>query len=335
MIDSKDELNINFSPKVFFLRLFTLSSISISIVILIFLYFITAPFVKFNTPVMIEVDSGDSVKLIANKIESNHIIRSSQLLRLMISIYGGQNKIKAGVYEFDSPSNVFNIAHRLVSEDYGYVPVKITFPEGINSRDVLSIIYSKFPNIKDSLDTDNSPLLITSKEGYLFPDTYFFPPNADLNMIVDRMYSEYKKKIKKYESQILGSGKSESEVIIMASILEKEVQTAEDKKIVSDLLQRRIDKSMPLQVDSTLTYIMDKKSSELTMSDLATTSPFNTYKSKGLPPLPISNPGLESIDAVLNPIKNDYIFFLTGDDGRTYYSKTYAEHLRFKKKYIR
>ena len=92
---------------------------------------------------------------------------------------------------------------------------------------------------------------------------------------------------------------------------------------------------MPLQVDSTIGYINGKKSSDLTLDDLAMNSLYNTYKNKGLPPSPISNPGLDAIEAAITPLKNDYVFFLTGDDGKTYFSKTYAEHLKFKKLYIR
>ncbi len=92
---------------------------------------------------------------------------------------------------------------------------------------------------------------------------------------------------------------------------------------------------MLLQVDSTLGYINGKTSFELTLKDLATSSPYNTYKNKGLPPAPISNPGLGAIEAAIFPIKNDYFFFLTDSEGNTHFSKTYAEHLRFKKMYIR
>jgi UPF0755 protein len=327
----KEDLN----TKIFLSRISKVVLIPIIFFLLIAIYFVSAPYGSFNKPLMIEISSGDSLKSISSEIKDAGVIRSSNLLRLMISVYGGENKIKAGVYEFDRPSNVFNIAYRLSHQDYGYIPVKLTFPEGVNSKDVLNIIDSKFPNLKNQQNYEADKLLVTSHEGYLFPDTYFFPPNADLKTITERMYSEYKRKIKRYESAIVQSGHTESEIIIMASILEEEVKTVDDKKNVSDLLWRRIAKSMSLQVDSTLSYINGKKSSDLTMDDLATNSLYNTYRNKGLPPSPISNPGIDAIEAAIFPTKNDHLFFLTGDDGKTYFSKTYAEHLKFKKLYIR
>ncbi len=332
-----NDLNTNgdLTAKVFVSRIFVLVMVPVVLLVLVLFYFVSAPFGSFGKPLMIEINSGDSLKTIAGEIKDNKIIRSSDLLRLMISVYGGQNKIKAGVYEFDKPANVFNVAYRLSHQDYGYIPVKLTFPEGINSKEVLSIIDSKFPDLKNKPNYETDKLLIVSNEGYLFPDTYFFPPNADIKVITDRMLSEYKRKMKKYQSVIASSGHTESDIIIAASILEEEVKTSDDRKMVADLLWRRIAKGMPLQVDSTLGYIDGKKSSDLTLNDLAANSPFNTYKNKGLPPTAISNPGIDAIEAAMYPTKNDYIFFLTSQDGKTYFSKTYAEHLNFKKLYIR
>lgn len=337
-----DETNQNiikntedFNTKIFLFRISKIILVPVILFLLIVIYFVSAPFASFNKPLMIEINSGDSLKTISKEIKEGGVIRSSNLLRLMVSVYGGQNKIKAGVYEFDKPSNVFSVAYRLSHQDYGYVPVKLTFPEGVNSKDILSIIDSKFPNLKNLPNYETEKILVTSKEGYLFPDTYFFPPNADIKTIVERMFSEYKRKIKKYESVIIQSGHTEAEIIIMASILEEEVKTMSDKRMVSDLLWRRISKNMMLQVDSTLGYMNGKKSSELTLNDLAMNSLYNTYRNKGLPPSPISNPGIDAIEASIFPTKNDNLFFLTGDDGKTYYSKTYTEHLKFKKLYIR
>jgi len=350
--DPKEHVN----PKIFILKMFKLSTIIFLLIFFTIIYFASAPFGSFSTPVMMEITSGESLKNIAKDLEDTGVVRSPNFLRFLVSAYGGEKKIKAGVYEFDKPADVFNVAYRLSHQDYGYIPIKLTFPEGINSREVLVIINSKYPNLNNSSNPSNDSNLngsssanstdietaetnelaeISSKEGYLFPDTYFFPPNADVKMIIGRMYSEYQRKISKYQSEILASGHTEKEIITMASILEEEVKTTEDKKLAADLLWRRIQNGMPLQVDSTLGYINGKKSSDLTLSDLATSSAFNTYRNKGLPPSPISNPGLDAIEAAINPTKNNYLFFLTDTDGKTYFSTTYAEHLRFKKLYIR
>jgi UPF0755 protein len=319
----------------FISRILKITLIPIILILLVLGYFLSAPFGSFSKPLMLEITSGDSLKTITMEIKKAGVVRSADLLRLMISIDGGQNHIKAGVYEFDKPANIFNVAYRLSHQDYGYTPVKLTFPEGINSKGILNIIDSKLPDLKNSPTYEMDKSVLFSKEGYLFPDTYFFPPNADIKTIVNRMDAEFKVKIKKYDGAILASGHTNAEIITMASILEEEVKTAEDKKMVADLLWRRIKNGMMLQVDSTLGYINGKKSADLTMEDLATDSLYNTYKNKGLPPGPISNPGIDAIEAAISPTSNDYVFFLTGDDGKTYFSKTYAEHLKFKRLYIR
>lgn len=121
----------------------------------------------------------------------------------------------------------------------------------------------------------------------------------------------------------------------MASILEGEVRTFEDRKIVSDLLWRRIKIGMPLQVDATFSYINQKTTAELTLNDLKIDSPYNTYKYRGLPPTPISNPGMETLLAAAKPTANVYVFFLNDKDGTSHFSKTYAEHLKLKNKYLK
>lgn len=327
-IEEKEEIIIALSR-------FSKLSISIAGILLlaILYFFVIPPFASFDSPKMIKIDSGDSLKTMAGEIKNEKIIKSASLLRLTISVFGGQNKIKAGVYKFYRPTSIINASYRLLHEDYGYQPVKITFPEGMNSMDMLKTIESRFPNVKEeSLEARQK---FISEEGKLFPDTYFFPPNTDLETITERMIEEYEKKMKKFREDIKSSGRTEVEIVTMASILEEEVRSKEDKAKVADLLWRRMEKGMLLQVDSTLGYINGKTSFELTLGDLATSSPYNTYKNKGLPPAPISNPGLGAIEAAIFPIKNDYFFFLTDSEGNTHFSKTYAEHLRFKKMYIR
>lgn len=341
-VDSKDlenKLDTNTAIEkrevLLFLSRFSKLSIAIfTIIVLTFLYFFVIPPIdSFDTPKMIKIDSGDSLKSISNNIKKEKIIKSSNLLRLTISLFGGQNKIKAGVYKFYKPTSIINASYRLLHEDYGYQPVKITFPEGMNSMDMIKLIESKFPNVLEEGIEARQKFI--EKEGRLFPETYFFPPGTDLETIAERMTEEYEKKIDKFREDIKSSGHTEDEILTMASILEEEVRGKEEKAKVADLLWRRLEKGMLLQVDSTLGYINGKTSLQLTMKDLATSSPYNTYKNKGLPPAPISNPGLGAIESALFPVKNNYLFFLTDKEGVAHFSKTYAEHLRFREIYIR
>jgi|SRR3989344_118052 len=209
--------------------------------------------------------------------------------------------------------------------------VAITIPEGVNVRKIGEIfekngMFSK----KAFLDAAES------EEGYLFPDTYRFYKNTMPQDAVLKMKENFSKKI---TSDILGEitaqKKTLDEIIIMASILEEEVKSTEDRKIVSGILWKRLKLGMVLNVDSALTYILGKASAELTDADLKYDSRYNTYRYHGLPPTPISNPGLDAILAAMNPTTTKYFYYLTGKDGKTYYAETLEGHALNKRKYLR
>lgn len=282
-------------------------------------------------PVRITVESGQGAQSIARELFENRIVRQSKFTQNLIVGRGGEKSIQAGTYVFKGPMNVFNVAEKIASGDFGYVPVKVTIPEGTSSKKLANIINSKFPQIA----TSTFEALAREQEGYLFPETYFFAPEATPQEIIDRMKVIFKRKIGSIDEEIKSSGKTLSEILTLASILEGEVQTAEDRGMVADLLERRMKIGMPLQVDTTLVYATGKTSATLTLKDLRTNGPYNTYTNKGLPPTPINNPGLDSILAVLNPIPNKYLFYLSDKDGITRFSKTHDEHVKLKAKYLR
>lgn len=282
-------------------------------------------------PVRITVESGQGAQSIARELFENRIVRQSKFTQSLIVGRGGEKSIQAGTYVFKGPMNVFNVAEKIASGDFGYIPVKVTVPEGTSSKKLAVIINSKFPQIA----TSTFESLAREQEGYLFPETYFFAPEVTEQEIINRMGVIFKRKIGSIDEQIKSSGKTLSEILTIASILEGEVQTAEDRGMVADLLERRMKIGMPLQVDTTLVYATGKTSATLTLKDLRTDGPYNTYTNKGLPPTPINNPGLDSILAVLNPIPNEYLFYLSDKDGITRFSKTHDEHVKLKAKYLR
>jgi UPF0755 protein len=173
--------------------------------------------------------------------------------------------------------------------------------------------------------------ILKIKEGYLFPETYNFAPFATLDGIFKKIDEEF---VKRVSSKYNLPADELNKILTIASILEKEVPRPEDMKIVSGIIQNRLKKNMPLQMDSTLGYITGKASLELTREDLKLDSPYNTYKVKGLPSSPIGNPGDVAIEAAINPDKNDYIYFLSDKSGVNHYAKTYAEHLKNRRVYL-
>jgi UPF0755 protein len=196
---------------------------------------------------------------------------------------------------------------------------------------IAALLSPKFRNFSADDFMKYSP----EKEGYLFPDTYFFMPDIKTDGVVDILQKNFEDKIKTVEPAIVAFGKSEKEVITMASILEEEARTIEDWRIISGILWKRIEIGMPLQVDSTLGYVTGKASSELTSADLKMDSPYNTYTNKGLPPTPIANPGIETITAAVTPTTTPYLYYLSDKNGVIHYAATFADHIKNREKYLK
>ena len=284
-----------------------------------------------NYPVIIEIEKGESLSSVSSKLQKSKIIGNEFIFKNFIQIMNQDTKIKTGEYTFKKPLNVIEIVEKLVNGRYEYTPIIITIKEGEDYKTISNNIYNNFKNVSNKYTRNDFSMVIKYKEGYLFPETYNFPPFANIEDIFKKIDQEFIDRIKKYN---LTTFSELNIVLTIASILEKEVQKPEDMKIVSGIIYNRLEKGMPLQMDSTLGYFTGKASLELTTKDLQIDSPYNTYKVKGLPSGPIGNPGDVAIDAAINPDKNDYIFFLSDKDGVNHYAKTYAEHLKNRKLYL-
>jgi UPF0755 protein len=172
-------------------------------------------------------------------------------------------------------------------------------------------------------------------EGYLFPDTYEIDKNLNLEDIIFRMLYNFEDKVDfSLREEIKAQDKNLFEIMIMASLLEKEVSDSEDKKIVSGILWKRLEEGMALQVDATIIYLTGKKTTRVSLSDTKIDSPYNTYKYRGLPPAPITNPGLDSILAAIYPEDSSFWFYLSTPQGETIFSETLEEHNIAKNKYL-
>jgi UPF0755 protein len=228
---------------------------------------------------------------------------------------------------------VLTVARRLAHGDFELIPVKVTIPEGSNTFQIADILAKKIPDFDKQAFLEDSQ----SKEGYLFPDTYFFLPGEDSLAIISTLESNFQKQISdpSVEQQITAYGKPLSDVVTMASLLEKEASDTKSRRIIAGILWHRISLGMPLQVDAVFPYILGKSSLQLSHADLKTNSPYNTYVNKGLPPGPITNPGMDSILAAVNPTKTDYLYYLSDNQGNFHYSVTYAGQLANQKKYLK
>lgn len=279
---------------------------------------------------IVTITEGSSLTNIAEQLEKQHIIRSAFVLRLLSVLNNVDGGVLAGDYYFHGKVNVLSVARMITTGDFGQTPIKIRILEGATTRDIAELFDSRFVyfNKQEFIS------LTEEKEGYLFPDTYQFLPSVRTKKVIGTLESNFNKKITQLEAEIFKFGVPVEEVIIMASILEKEAWRTETRRTIAGILWNRIAIGMPLQVDATFAYINGKNTFELTLEDLKIDSPYNTYKYPGLPVGPIANPGLDSLRAAVTPIESDFLFYLSDLEGNTYYTETFEEHKINKAKYL-
>ena len=282
------------------------------------------------------------LKTIADNLERERIIRSSFFLRAYLIFTKQNKKVKAGSYTFYGNLNTIKVAEILVKGGRGIV---ITFPEGLTMVEIQDILKTKGFNVdfkkyklKDFRETELIKYFPeeATLEGFLAPDSYeFFNEETEKEIIL--------KFLKNFEKKFLIEFLKHPEVnyyekLILASILEKEAKYVEDMKIIAGILENRLKIDKKLEVDATIAYPRCQKypcSWKVTSKDLKIDSPYNTYLNKGYPPTPICNPGLNAIKSALEPLKTDYLYYLTADDGRAIFAKTLKEHQQNIKKYIK
>jgi len=262
------------------------------------------------------VKKGDSLGQIAENLEKEGFIKKDYFFRIYAMASKKSSLARAGEYELSSAMNVPEILAKLTSGDR--IKRQITLIEGWNVGQVKNYLQTQGMENLDILD---------GLEGYLFPDTYEIFPEDGLEGLLDKINLNFESKLTLKMSQDMEmEGRNLTQIITMASLIEKEVKTLEDKKIVSGILWKRIKAGMPLQVDAAIVYITGKNSTAITKEELQIDSPFNTYKYKGLPPSPICSPGLDSILAAIYPEDSDYWFYLSTPAGETIFSRNYEEH---------
>jgi UPF0755 protein len=265
------------------------------------------------------VQRGQNLFQIGENLEKEGLIKNSFYFNLYTLIKGGQRKLQAGEYTFSSSMSIAEITNKIIFGDVA--KMIITIPEGFTVSQIEERLNLKLPG--------------EDLEGFLFPDTYEFPLSVSGERVVKKMMENFDKKLASYQNDISDSGKTLFEIITMASLLEKEVKTFEDKKLVSGILWKRRENGMPLQVDATINYITGKQTPKVLKEDTEIDSPYNTYKYLGLPLGPICNPGLESIKAALYPESSEYWYYLSTPEGETIFNETLKEHNYDKSKYLK
>jgi len=287
--------------------------------------------------VKFEIQKGEGNAQIASRLEDQGLISGKYYFYYYVRTHNVLNKIMPGEYELSGNMTIAEIAEEITNEQQSFS--KITFPEGWGSKDMAARLkennldgdgFLKLVNSPDNFRDKYSFLkdpAITNLEGYLFPDTYFFKQDASAEDIVSKMLDNFEEKMDmQMTADIQSQNKDIREIIIMASIVEAEVKSQEDREVVSGIFWKRIEADMPLQSDATLTYALSDNKGQHSYAETRISSPFNTYLNKGLPPAPIDNPSLEAIEAAIYPKASDYVYFLSDpNSGTTYFAKTLDE----------
>ncbi len=283
---------------------------------------------------IVTIPAGVGVSGAGDILEKQGIIRSSFAYKVYTVLIHDGKGIQAGQYLFDKPQSVVRVAYRTAYGIQGLTKIKVTIPEGSSSKDITTIVGSAIPAI-----SKNDLLLYTkAQEGYLFPDTYFFYQNTTPEQVVKEMKTNFDVQIKSIASTSNSFSQknkvSMKDIVTMASIVEKEATSTIDRQIIAGILWKRLADKYPLQVDPPFFYILGKDSSQITTKDLATDSPYNLYKNKGLPPTPIDNPGLDALFATVSPTTTKYWYYLSDKKGNMHYAVTYDQHLVNKDKWV-
>ncbi len=300
-------------------------------------------------PVLFTVEQGASFSQVADDLEEQGFIASDFWFTFYAKLNGSAGSIRAGVYQLQPRISYAHLIDMMTEYTAGQ-DISITIPEGYNLDQIGEVVISQFeitPEDWDYWTGINSPLeshafIISAGkpddvdlEGYLFPDTYRFYPDSTAETIVTTLVDEMQENVEFIEGiENVRYVESIHELLTLASIIEKEVPSSEEMKIVADVFLKRLEISMALQACSTINYVTGKDDPAASAEDLEIDSPYNTYMYAGLPPGPIANPGLAAIESVISPTPNSYYYFLATPDGETIYATTFEEHVSNKANYM-
>lgn len=314
-------------------------------IVVIFIIFVISLYCndskKNSQPILFTIPKGKSTDYIAKKLKEKDLIFSEIYFKVLAKIFQFEKKIKAGVYELNPNMSTLEIIEHLIS---GKVKmIQFTIIEGWTNYQIgeyfTSLGYVQNPDEFIQI-TKNKEVLNKYKiygptsEGFLFPETYTIDPQLSITQIHEIMIKMFFQKLATIKPNDQINPKELYEKVIIASIIEREAIHKEELYLMSSVYYNRLQKKMKLQADPTIQYILKNPKKKLTLKDLEINSPYNTYRYKGLPPTPISNPSLEALKASFYPEKTDYYFFVLMPDGKHYFSKTYSEHLEAKRKYL-
>lgn len=291
-----------------------------------------------------DVRPNEDVLTLGKRLEESGIIFSRYAFFWHLFHEEKTRQVIAGQYMLSGSLTIPEIALMLTSGETISRDIRVTFPEGwtaqkmserltansLPGEEFLILVQKPDPSWRTQFDFLSDLPEHASLEGYLFPDTYFFAPEAKAEDIIVAMLKNFGKRYDATLRQgVAQSGRSLFSIVILASIIEEEGRTMEERDMISDIFWKRLAIGQPLQSDATVNYIHGTTRLQPTLKDIDVDSPYNTYRNKGLPPGPISSPSLMSLRAAIFPKSNPYFYFLVDlNTGETFFAETFEEHIR-------
>jgi len=286
--------------------------------------------------------AGTGIRKLAQELKTAGIIRSSWHFILVSRLRGQARRLKAGDYRFTDAMTPTDILRKLATGDVDYR--RFVLPEGYSIYQAAELLEQKGYFKKAAfLDACLNPALLkrlaitgNSVEGYLYPATYNLSRNSGEEQLIEQMVAAFNKTYSGLKAgEAGGEGFSRQEIVTLASIIEKEAMSADEKPLIASVFYNRLRLGMPLQSDPTAVYGVRAFGGKVTKADIERRSPYNTYLIAGLPPGPIGNPGSDALRAALHPARTPYLYFVARQDGTHQFSRTLDEHNRAVNRYLR
>lgn len=299
-------------------------------------------------PVTVTIAPGEGALAIGRRLQEAGVVRNAWAFVFVARSSGSAERLQAGTYTIPPKRSLWEVV-AIVRTSVPADEAVVTIVEGSTLRDIARELDSArlvseeafleaatVSHYEGSFDFLSDAPESATLEGYLFPDTYRFFRKTDAEKIIRKMLARFGEQLDApLRERIRAAGRSVFDVVTMASIVEREVRTDPDRAMVADIFWRRLAAGIALQADSTVNYVTGKETPAISLEDRDINSPWNTYRYRGLPKGPISNPGRAALAAAVNPQPNPYWYFLTTPEGAAIYSKTNDEHAAAKRKYLR
>ncbi len=294
-----------------------------------------------KTNIQLKIPEGSNASEVAGLLKDKDLIRSEKAFLKYCRNENLDSRLKAGSFSLNRSMSVMEISSQLVAGQNAID--SITIPEGYTIKEIGRLLQEKkgisLENWQQALEDDYDYEFLPPRgranrlEGYLFPDTYVFEED-DAHAMIEQMLKNFASRWdKEFAGMMAGKRMDQHEIIIIASLIEREAQKAEERQRIAGVIYNRLAIHMPLQIDATVLYSLGTHKNRVNNADLKVDSPYNTYLYPGLPVGPISCPGSASIAAALQPEKNKYYYYVSRGDGSHQFSNTFAEHQAAIRKY--